>query len=180
MKLLNFPDQTNDHVVLSRFATVFEVLAVCLLGLMAGFFFAFAIDVVPAMTQLDAATYINTQQWINRVVRNAGFGSVYFGAAGVPFVTVALVWAGGRHTQAVLWLAIAVVYFLAVFWVTRSVNVPINNALATWSAAVPPPDWHQARDTWNQSNLVRTWAAGICFVSAVILLATARCKVYDR
>ena len=36
------------------------------------FFFAFSIDVAPAMAQLDGSGYVATQQWINRVVRNAG------------------------------------------------------------------------------------------------------------
>ena len=62
-------------------ARLVEVLATCLLGVMAGFFFAFAIDVAPAMTNLDASSYVTTQQWINRVVRNATFGATYFGSA---------------------------------------------------------------------------------------------------
>src|SRR5437868_13857198 len=59
-------------------AFVLGVVATCLLGIMAGFFFAFAIDVAPAMANLDAQSYITTPQWINRVVRNAVFGATYF------------------------------------------------------------------------------------------------------
>lgn len=160
--------------IVPALALVFEVLTVCLLGLMAGFFFAFAIDVAPAMTRLDATAYITTQQWINAVVRNAGFGAAYFGAAACPFATAALVWAAGRRVRGWMWLLLALAYISAVFWVTSSVNVPINNALATWSAAAPPPDWQQARDIWNQSNLIRTLAAGLCFLGSVLLLATPR------
>ena len=40
--------------------------ATLLLGLMAGFFFAFAIDVAPAMTHLRGPAYVEAQQWINR------------------------------------------------------------------------------------------------------------------
>ena len=35
-------------------ATTLQVLATCLMGLMAGFFFAFSVDVAPAMRELDA------------------------------------------------------------------------------------------------------------------------------
>ena len=49
-------------------------LATLLMGLMAGFFFAFSIDVAPAMAALGASSYIEAQQWINRVVRNLGLG----------------------------------------------------------------------------------------------------------
>ena len=64
----------NERLATALRAT--EWLALVLLGLMAGFFFAFAVDVAPAMAQLNAHAYITTQQWINRVVRNALFGAV--------------------------------------------------------------------------------------------------------
>jgi hypothetical protein len=82
---------------LRRFARSLEVMTVLLLGMMAGFFFAFAADVVPAMANLDGTTYVTTQQWINRVVRNALFGSVYFGSTLMPFLTgAAVIWSGKR------------------------------------------------------------------------------------
>ena len=62
------------------------VLSQVLLGLMAGFFFAFAVDVAPAMARLDATGYITVQQHINAVVRNATFGGVYFGSAVLPWL----------------------------------------------------------------------------------------------
>jgi len=145
-------------------------LATLLLGLMAGFFFAFAVDVAPAMRELDAQAYISTQQAINRVVRNATFGSVYFGSALLPLLAALALYASGQRRAGHLWLALGVVYFGAVFWLTREVNVPINNALAQWNPASPPADWQQARDSWNTANLVRTVAAGLCFALAVLTL----------
>ena len=148
-----------------------EALAVSLLGVMAGFFFAFAIDVVPAMAGLDATAYVTTQQAINRVVRNAGFGSVYFGATLMPFVAAVGLCLLGRLRRAGGWMLIGAVYFIAVFWVTRSVNVPINNELATWNAQAPPATWAQARDAWNHSNSVRTMAAAACFLASVLMVS---------
>lgn len=153
------------------FLITVEVLASCLLGMMAGFFFAFAVDVAPAMTNLDASGYVSTQQSINRVVRNALFGAVYFGSALLPLlVSAAMLWARSWR-KAMGWLVIAIVYGGAVFWLTRTVNVPINNELATWSPSSPPDTWQQARDTWNAANLTRTLAATACFVAALCLLA---------
>jgi len=154
--------------------TVAETSAVTLLGVMAGFFFAFAIDVAPAMTRLDAAGYITTQQWINSVVRNAAFGAAYFGSAVLPFVASAVAWWAGQRQRALLWLVLAAVYFAAVFWLTRSVNVPINNEVALWNPAAAPAHWEALRDTWNQANLLRTVAALACFIASVALLATPR------
>jgi len=156
-----------------------EALAITLLGLMSGFFFAFAIDVVPAMTHLDASQYVTTQQWINKVVRNATFGAAYFGSTVIPFVVAAIAFVQGRRSTALAWFVIAAVYFGAVFWITRTVNIPINNELATWNAASPPADWLRARDRWNDSNAVRAAAAALCFFAAVVL-ALARPKAGDQ
>ena len=156
-----------------------EVLTVVWLGTMAGFFFAFAVDVAPAMTHLDGPGYISTQQWINKVVRSATFGAFYFGSALLPFVAVgAAAWAGERG-RALAWLAIGALYFGAVFWLTRSINIPINNDLATWQPALPPPNWVDVRDRWNDANLTRTLAAMASFAGAVVLLATGNARGAD-
>jgi uncharacterized membrane protein len=143
--------------------------AVLLMGLMAGFFFAFAIDVVPAFAALEAGPYIEAQQHINHVVRSAGFGAVYFGAALAGFMAALAAWAAGHKRFALDWLALACVWFIAVFWVTRSVNVPINDALALWNPAAPPAEWHVARERWNEANRWRAWASGLCFCVALAL-----------
>lgn len=144
-------------------------VALLLMGLMAGFFFAFAIDVVPAFAELDAGPYVQAQQHINRVVRSAGFGAVYFGAALAGFLAAFGAWAAGRRRLALGWLAVAGVWFIAVFWLTRSINVPINDALALWNPAAPPPEWQAARERWNEANRWRAWSSGLCFCAALAL-----------
>jgi uncharacterized membrane protein len=141
------------------------------LGLMAGFFFAFAIDVAPAMANLDASTYVRTQQWINRVVRNVPFAIAYFGSAILPFVPALVAARRSRLTLALAWGAVALAYLGAVFWVTGSINVPINDALALWNPLAPPADWAAARDRWNEANLWRAVASACCFAAAVVLTA---------
>jgi uncharacterized membrane protein len=145
--------------------------ATTLLGLMAGFFFAFTIDVAPAMTHLDGTMYVTTQQWINKVVRNLGFGSVYFGSVVLPFVAAAVAALAGRRPQAIAWGLIALVYGVAVFWVTRTINIPINDAVAQWNALSPPADWAALRDRWNEANAWRTIASTACFIAALVLIS---------
>ena len=154
---------------MNRTATTLQILATCLIGLMAGFFFAFAVDVAPAMRELDAQAYITVQQAVNRVVRNLPFALVYFGAAVTPLLAAAALFVAGRRRQAGLWLAIALVYIGGVFLVTREINVPINNALALWDPAAAPAQWRQARDDWNFANLARCIVACVCFVAAVAI-----------
>lgn len=154
-------------------------LATLLLGLMAGFFFAFSIDVAPAMVSLSASSYIEAQQWINRVVRNLGFGGVYFGSVISAFVPAVLALRASRRRLALAWVSVALVYFVAVFWVTRSINVPINDALALWNPHAPPANWADLRDRWNEANLWRTLASAACFVAAIVLLALPSGKAID-
>lgn len=162
----------NERLTTALRAT--EWLALVLLGLMAGFFFAFAVDVAPAMAQLNAHAYITTQQWINRVVRNALFGAVYFGSALAPWIAAGVALRAGERARALVWALIAVAYGLAVFWLTRTVNVPINDALADWRPDQPPADWAALRARWNAANAVRAWASAICFGVAAWLAAAPR------
>jgi uncharacterized membrane protein len=152
---------------MNTIAGLLRILSTVLVGLMAGFFFAFAVDVAPAMLELDAHAYIATQQIINRVVRNIPFALVYFGAAVAPLLAAGAMYLAGRRSEAALWLAIGLVYIAGVFLVTREINVPINNALALWDPAAPPAQWQQARDDWNFANLARCIVACVCFVAAV-------------
>lgn len=144
------------------------------LGVMAGFFFAFAIDVAPAMTHLDGPSYAVAQQWINRSVRNLPFAAAYFGSAFLAFVPAVLAVLARRQRLALAWGAVAVLYFAAVFWVTRSINVPINEAVALWQPDALPPDWASLRDRWNEANGWRALASFVCFTSAVILTTLSR------
>ena len=157
-----------------RISALSEWLALLLLGTMAGFFFAFAIDVAPAMASLDAEHYVRTQQAINRVVRNAVFGGAYFGSALMPWLAALAALACGRRRRALAWVLIALVYGSAVFWLTRSVNVPINNELARWSADAVPAHWAELRDRWNEANLVRCVAALLCFGAAAAVSMRSR------
>lgn len=149
------------------------VLATALLGLMAGFFFAFWVDVAPAMANLDAQSYISTQQWINKVVRNIPFGIAYFGSTFFAAMPALFAAAGRRWRLAAVWAVLAAGYFAGVFWFTRQVNIPINEAMALWNPSAAPSDWAAHRDTWNLANAQRTLVAVVCFVSALLIVAFA-------
>ena len=157
---------------LTTATAILQCAATLTLGLMAGFFFAFAIDVAPAMRALDANAYIATQQSINAAVRNVPFALAYFGSAILPFIAALLSWLSGQKRIAAAWLAIAVLYLLGVFVLTREVNIPINSALALWNPLAPPEHWQQARDDWNAANLVRCIVACLGFAAALALPRT--------
>ena len=63
-------------------------LTLLLSGLIAGFFFAFAVDVNLALANVSASTYTEVQQLINRSVRNIVFALIYFPVAVIPGLTL--------------------------------------------------------------------------------------------
>jgi uncharacterized membrane protein len=155
----------------ARLAMALQVLATALMGLMAGFFFAFSVDIIPAMLGFNARDYIATQQAINRAVRNLPFAMAYFGAAALPLAAAGALWLAGEAKASRLWLAIGTAYVLGVFVLTREINIPINTALALWDPLAPPANWAAARDEWNQANLWRCLAACGSFGAALLALA---------
>lgn len=77
------------------------------LGLMARFFFALAVDVAPAMTQLDAAGYLTTQQAIDRAVRSGAFAAAFFGPAVLTWLVAPLALRAGARRRALGWALVA-------------------------------------------------------------------------
>jgi uncharacterized membrane protein len=152
------------------------VLAALLFGLAAGFFFAFAIDVAPALARAEPSAAIAVFQQINIVVRNAWFGAVYFGAVVVPLVALALTWGDRRSLGWWFGLAAWLVYVAGVQAPTAAINVPINEVVAAWNPVAPVGDWRALLERWTTYNTLRTIAATIAFALSLIalVLPTAR------
>ncbi|HYD60102.1 MAG TPA: anthrone oxygenase family protein [Noviherbaspirillum sp.] len=148
------------------------VLTLLLSGLIAGFFFAFSADVNLATAELAAADYVHVQQLINLKVRNSAFAIVYFGAAVVPAILLAVTWRQGR-TGWYLTAAAGYVLYLAAFFITREINVPINNELATWNPQQAPASWVLMWTRWNEANLIRTIISMASFACYAMAFSTA-------
>lgn len=146
------------------------MLAALLFGLSAGFFFAFAIDVAPALARAEPSAAIAVFQQINIVVRNAWFGAVYFGAVVVPLIALALTWRDRRSVGWWLGLAAWLVYLGGVQAPTLLINVPINEVVAAWTPSAPAGDWRALLERWTAFNTLRTIAATIAFALSLIAL----------
>ena len=148
-----------------------HLLATLLFGLAAGFFFAFAIDVAPALARAEPSAAIAVFQQINIVVRNAWFGAVYFGAVVVPVLALALAWRDGRTVAWWLGLAAWLVYIGGVQAPTFLINVPINEVVAGWTPSAPAGDWRALLERWTSFNTLRTIAAVAAFALSLTALA---------
>ena len=148
-----------------------RLLATLLFGLAAGFFFAFAIDVAPALARAEPAAAIAVFQQINIVVRNAWFGAVYFGAVVVAPLALAATWRDRRSMAWWFGLVAWLIYLGGVQAPTFMINVPINEVVAAWTPSAPAGDWRALLDRWTSFNTLRTIAASVAFALSLTALA---------
>lgn len=152
----------------------------CLLwvGVMAGFFWAFSVVVVPGLADADPLAALAAMQAINRAVDNALFFAGFFGAPFLCLLLIArgLVRRGDRAARVAL--AGAVVYLVGVFGVTVGFNVPLNDDLAPLDPTRPEnaaamtaylADWR----VWNDVR-TGTGLAAAALVAASLAVGRAR------
>ncbi|MGA4949824.1 DUF1772 domain-containing protein [Streptomyces lydicamycinicus] len=97
-------------------------------GLMAGLFAAFAYAVMPGLARSADRTFVQAMQHINRAILNGWFLVPFL--LPIPLLVLATVLAWNGHGRVALpWILAALVLYLAGFFVTSGVNVPLNNAL---------------------------------------------------
>lgn len=155
---------------LPRVSIASQWLSVLTLGLMAGFFATYSVNVNLATQELDGPTYALVQSAFNRNVRHALFFAFFFGP--VPLSLVALV--AGWAPQQPWWRLTTLVlltYALGIVVFTREVNLPLNRLTESWSAATLPADWQHTRDAWNRANAWRSVLSLGLFVAALLALS---------
>jgi uncharacterized membrane protein len=127
-------------------------------GLMAGFFYAYACSVMVGLDRVDDRTFIVTMQWINATVRNAAFAPAFFGSL-VLTIAAAVVAVVSSHS-ARGWIVAAAVLYAAAVLVTLTLNVPLNEQLAAAGPADQISDLAAVRAAfegpWIRWNLLRT------------------------
>ena len=145
-----------------------EATSTLLLGLMTGFFATYSFNVNYAMLEVDGSTYATVQSLFNINVRHAGFFVCFFGAVLLPAIT-GVMWLRKDKRRALVWLAIALSYFIGIVIFTRFVNLPLNYYTESWNPASLPDDWKAVRDQWNTANLLRVIVSMITFSVALAI-----------
>jgi uncharacterized membrane protein len=159
-------------------ATFDRALAgVCALwvGVMAGFFFAFSVVVMPGFDEADPLTAMAAMQAINDAVQNAVFFLGFFGA---PVLCLAVIARGLVRRDRAGWLGVAagVAYLVGVFGVTVGFNVPLNDDLAALDPTLPAnaPAMGDYIREWTAWNHVRTVAGVVAFALLTVGLVLDR------
>ncbi|WP_433328271.1 DUF1772 domain-containing protein [Spirillospora sp. CA-294931] len=145
------------------------------MGLIAGFFYAYACSVMIGLARVDDRTFISTMQWINATVRNQWFAPSFFGALALTALAVLL--HVSRDGRPVLrWSAAAFVLYAVAFGITMAVNVPLNDDLAAAGdpAAISDPAavraaFEERWVAWNTARTVASTAALACLLRALVV-----------
>lgn len=163
-----------DGTVLDAVRVVTTALAALGAALVAGFFWAYAVSVLPGLTLAPPASAIAAMQAINAVVRTPLFGAGFFGALVAGGAAAAASLALFRRDGSWIVLAGFALYVVGVMMVTSNGSVPLNDILAEVGPDAPDPDatWHAYVEPWAAWNWIRTMAA--LGAAALYLLALVR------
>ncbi len=137
-------------------------------ALMAGFFFAFSVVVMPGLDVTAPDSAVLAMQGINRAVRNGVFFSSFF--LGMVFAISLAVWLFviGTRRSAIKMLLAAIVYGVGVIVLTATINVPMNEALAQVTDLASASEvWSDYSPTWTTWNSVRGVFCIVAFALAI-------------
>ncbi len=148
-----------------------HVLAITVLGIMAGFFGTYSANVNLAMLQMDGATYATVQSALNRNVRHTLFFFFFFSPPLLCFLTLFAAWSARKQGWFWCMVIAAIVYALGIIIFTQQVNLPLNAYTESWNPNALPTDWTSVRERWNAANLLRSVVSMGAFMLAVVALA---------
>ncbi|MGB7184237.1 MAG: anthrone oxygenase family protein [Burkholderiaceae bacterium] len=157
------------------------VLLITFFGLMAGFFYAYSVSVMPGLDASSPGVAIEAMQGINREVRNLVFLTTFMFtpvAAGI----LATGWLMRGQARVAAWLAAALVaYGLGVVLTTSSIHVPMNDALAVFKSDVGPQivaeQWQAYSVRWTKYNHLRALSSAVAMLLTVAGLIASQRRV---
>jgi uncharacterized membrane protein len=156
--------------------TIVLVAATVTTGLMAGLFFTYTNNVMPALARSNDRSYVEVMQHINVVIVNGRFLLNFVGSLLLTGAAVAL--SIPADTRAVLpWTIAAFVFYAGTLIITGRFNIPLNNDLDNAGEPATLADAALVRkrfeDAWVRWNRARTATSIAAFVSLAIALIRA-------
>ncbi|MEV2195744.1 anthrone oxygenase family protein [Streptomyces phaeochromogenes] len=132
------------------------VAATVVTGLVAGLFYAYANNVMPALARSDDRAYIEVIQNINDVIQNPVFLLSFNGAL---LLTAFSAWQLRGSPRIRVWVFAALVVYALAFLVTVVFNIPLNNEIMDAGNPATMTDPAAVRekfeDPWVAWNVVR-------------------------
>ncbi|MFI6276288.1 DUF1772 domain-containing protein [Streptomyces sp. NPDC050988] len=132
------------------------VAATVVTGLVAGLFYAYANNVMPALARSDDRVYIEVIQNINDVIQNPVFLLSFNGAL---LLIAFSAWQLRGSPRIRVWVFAALVVYALAFLVTVAFNIPLNNEIVDAgnpaTTADPAAVREKFEDPWVAWNVVR-------------------------
>ncbi len=149
--------------------------SIMLTGLLAGLFFGFQCSIINGLGALGNKEYLLSFQSINRVIQNPVFFISFMGPVIVLPVTCYINYKTGTNDLFPFLLASTLIYLIAVFGITITCNVPLNEILDKFNIQSATDAQLQDMRTqfeagWNKWHLVRTIASILAFLTLIIPL----------
>jgi uncharacterized membrane protein len=133
--------------------TVVLLLAVLMLGLMAGLFYAYAGSVMPGMRQASDRASVEVMQRINVAIQNPLFLLLFMGSLVVTAVAAAQ---NLDRSEVFVPLLVALILYAATLAITFAVNIPLNNRLDRATLDDPAATSQDFFPRWIRWNILRT------------------------
>lgn len=140
---------------------------------MAGIFFTWSNAVKPGIGKLSDIEYLRALQSMNRVILNNAFKIIFLGA--IIVVALVPVFYFNLYPKNIFWLFVftLVIYWIGVFGVTVSGNIPLNEILdKTNLESITSEEIKTLRKSievkWNNFNLIRCISSGITFILLIV------------
>lgn len=156
------------------------------MGLLAGFFYAYSVSVMPGLAEADDRTLVDGMQQINEAVENPVFFLSFVGAPALTVAAAILEWRSGSREVA-RWILAAFVLCAVALLVTGALNIPLNDDLAQAGDPGQLVDLAAVReefeDPWVVWNIVRTVASTAalgCLAYALLLHGRVAPTPQDR
>lgn len=170
--------QNIEVNLFDKLAHISSILALITFGLIAGFFYAYSVDVMPALDKLPPLEAIRAMQEINIAVRNPVFFTTFFGPLFIGGITFTL-YAFAKNKKAAFFILFATLtYLLAAFFPTSSINVPMNIELGLLNAVENDTKtmeiWKVYSDKWTFWNTVRTIGSTLALVFVGLSFSTQK------
>jgi hypothetical protein len=150
---------------------VVTAVAVALHGMSAGIHVLGVVALNPSWRTLEPSTYVEVKQAADRrfpvLMRPLTLAGLV-----APALAVGLAVASGAAAVAAAAGAALVAAGVGLVAVLRG-DLPINQRMATWSAADPPADLAVERDRWERWFAVRTAATAVAACASIAALALA-------
>ncbi len=149
-----------------------QFVSIMLYVLVAGVMWGTWLSLARSMTDYDAATFLTDGK---HMIENLAMIMAVLMISAVVIGLVAVVLLFRSRSTVAAWLAvIGLVLMIAVMVVTLTVEVPIDNLIATWTEASLPADWQEIRARWSVFHTVRTFASLGAVAAAVVAALTIR------